>query len=138
MVTNIFEYAVRNKLRFPSTKGDLNVEQLWDVPLRSRDVFNLDAIAKGANRAIKEVSEESFVEKEKTPEHARLEMVLAVVKYVIDAKLTEERDAEKRAANRLEKDRLIAALADKQAGKLSEMTEAQLRRRIEKLDEETT
>ena len=45
---NIFEYAARSKIRFQSTKGELTVEQLWDVPLRSRDDFNLNAVAKAA------------------------------------------------------------------------------------------
>ena len=39
MTMNIFEYATRAKLRFASSRGDLTVEQLWDVPLRSTDGF---------------------------------------------------------------------------------------------------
>lgn len=90
MTTNIFEYATRTKLRFASTKGELTLEQLWDVPLRSRDDFNLNAVAKAANKAWKDISEESFVETAKTPEHTRRETALEVVKYVIDTKLAEE------------------------------------------------
>ena len=53
-----------------------------------------------ANKALKEVSEESFVETERTPAHARFENTLEVVKYVIDAKLADEDAAKKRAAAR--------------------------------------
>jgi hypothetical protein len=134
MADNIFEYATRSKLRFQSTRGELTTEQLWDVPLRSRDDFNLNAVAKAANKAWKDISEESFVETVKTPEHVRRETALEVVKYVIDEKLAEEELAKKRADNKIEKEKLLAILAEKQAGKLSELSEKELQRRIAALE----
>lgn len=134
MVTNIFEYAARSKLRFQSTKGELTAEQLWDVPLRSRDDFNLDVVAKAANKALKDISEESFVETAKTPEHGRRETALEVVKYVIKTKRDEEEAAKKRADNKIEKEKLLAILAEKQDGKLSELSEKELRNRIAALE----
>lgn len=131
---NTFEYVTRNKLRFPSTKGELTVEQLWDVPLRSRDDFNLNTIAKAANKAWKDISEESFVETKKTVVHERLEMVFEVVKYVIDVKLAEEKAAEKKAENAKEKARLLEILAEKQDGKLSALSETELKKRIAALE----
>lgn len=132
---NIFEYATRAKLRFTSIRGELTVEQLWDVPLRSRDDFNLNAIAKATNKAVKEVSEENFVETTKTAAHTRLEAALEVVKYVIDVKLGEEETAKARAAKKEEKEKLLAILAEKQAGKLSELSEKQLQQRIRDLED---
>ena len=134
MKTNLFEYATRNKLRFPSPRGEITLEQLWDVPLRSRDDFNLDTIAKAANKAWKEVSEESFVETEKTPAHTKREMTLEVVKYVIETKLAEEAAEKKRAENKLEKEKLLKILAEKQDGKLSELSEKELQKRIAALE----
>src|SRR5580704_13803311 len=104
MDPNIFEYATRNKLRFASARGELTLEQLWDVPLRSSDALNLDAVAKAANKAWKDLSEESFVDTAKTTAHVRLEIALEIVKYVIDAKLADERAAKKRADNKIEKE----------------------------------
>lgn len=132
-MTTMFEYAARNKLRFTSIKGELTTEQLWDVPLRSQSGFDLDAIAKGAKRAFTTATEESFVNTERTPEHARLEAAFEIVKYVIGVKLQEEATAKKRAENKAEKEQLLKALAEKQEGKLSKMSEAELRRRIEAL-----
>ena len=133
---NLFEYATRNKLRFPSTKGELTVEQLWDVPLRGKngDGFDLNTIAKTANKAWKDVSEESFVETAHTPEHTKRETTLEIVKYVIEVKLGEEEAAKKRADNKTEKEKLLKILAEKQAGKLSELSEKELQRRIAALD----
>ena len=91
-------------------------------------------MAKAANKALKDISEESFVEHTKTPEHTRCETALLLVKYVIDAKLVEEETAKRRADNKIEKEKLLAILAEKQAGKLSAMSEKEIQRRIEALD----
>lgn len=134
MATNLFEFATRNKLRFQSSKGELTVEQLWEVPLTAKDDFNLDAIAKTANKAWKDISEESFVRTARTPEHTKRETTLEVVKYIINVKLNEETAAKKRADNKVEKDKLLHILAEKQDGKLSELTEKELQRRIAALE----
>jgi hypothetical protein len=131
---NVFSYATRNKLRFTSVRGELTVEQLWDVPLRSKDDFNLNIIAKGANEELKAANEENFVETTKTPSHMRFELTLEIVKHIIEVKLGEEEKAKKRAENKKEKEQLLAALVEKQAGKLSEMSEQQLRKRIAALE----
>ena len=133
---NIFEYATRNKLRFTSIKGELTLEQLWDAPLRSNDGFNLNEIAKQANKTWKATTEESFVPTTKTPAHTRLESTLEVVKFVIDVKLRDEVEAERKAKNKLEREQLLAILAEKQQGKLSEMSETQLQKRIAALSDE--
>jgi len=134
-MSNIFEIATRQKLRFTSTKGVLSVEQLWDVPLRSRDDFNLNAVAKAASKALKEVSEESFVETKKTAEHAEREAAMEIVKYIIDIKLAEEAAAAARATKKQEKEKLLQILAEKQAGKLSELSEKELQKRIAALED---
>ena len=105
------------------------MEQLWDVPLRSRDDFNLNAVAKVANMA-KEAIEVSYVETTKTEANVRLETALEVVKYIIDVKLADEALAKKRAENKIEKEKLLAILAEKQDGKLSALSEAELKKRI--------
>lgn len=135
MDMNIFEYATRNKLRFTSLRGQLTAEDLWDVPLRSRDGFDLDAMARAANKAWKDLSEESFVAKAKTPEHTRREVALEVVKRVIEAKLADEAAAKKRADNKAEKAKLLAILAEKQDSKLSALSEKEIQDRIAALDE---
>ncbi len=132
---NIFEYATRSKLRFASIRGELTAEQLWDAPLRSRDDFNLNIIAKTASKALKDISEESFVETKKTAEHTRREVALEVVKYVIETKLAEEKAAETRAERKQEKEKLLAILAEKQDGKLSELSEKELQKRIAALSD---
>ena len=132
---NIFQYATRTKLRFQSVKGLLTVEDLWDVPLRSKDDFNLNAMFKAANKAWKDINEENYVDNTRTPEHTRRETVLEVVKYVIDTKLAEEEAEKTRTARKQEKEKLLKILAEKQGGKLSDLSERELKKRIEALDD---
>jgi len=133
--TNIFEYAARHKLRFTSSKGSLTAEQLWDIPLRSDDGFNLDVIAQTANKALKAASEESFVSTTRTPTHTRLEVALEVVKRVIEVKLADEAASKDRARKRAEKEELLRILAEKQKGALSKLSEQELQKRIAALEE---
>jgi hypothetical protein len=138
MTMNIFEYAARNKVRFQSTKGELSFEQLWDLPLRpkdSKDDFHLDAVARAANKAWKEISEESFVKTGKTSEHTRREVTFEIVKYVIATKLVDEEVAKTRVSRKLEKEQLLSVLAEKQLGKLSDLSVKALKERIAALEE---
>ena len=134
METNMFEYATRNKIRFSSTKGELTVENLWDLPLLSKDGFDLDAVARTANKTLKDLTEESFVRTERTPKIAKAEATLEIVKHVISVKLAEEEAAKKRAANKVERDKTLAILAEKQEGKLSALSEKELQKRIADLE----
>lgn len=134
--TNPFEAATRLKLRLASVRGDLSIEMLWDIPLRSRDDFNLDHVAKTASRAAKELSEESFVETAaRTPAQVRAGLALEVVKYVIEVKLAEEAADKQRADRKLEKEKLLRILAEKQDGKLGELGEKELQKRIAALSD---
>lgn len=58
---------------------------------------------------------------------------LELVKLVIATKLDEEAAAKTRAVNKTEREKLLKILAEKQEGKLSSLSEAELRRRIEAL-----
>lgn len=58
----------------------------------------------------------------------------SLVKHVIGVKLAEEETAKKRADNKVEREKLLKILAEKQEGKLSELTERELQKRINALD----
>ena len=127
---NIFEVAVRQKWRFGSNRGQLSVEQLWDVPLRSKDGFDLNAVAVAASLIVREAADESFVEAVRTAEQGRAETVLEIVKHVIAVKLAEEEAAQDRITRRAEKNRLLEALAQKQSARLGELSEKEIQKRL--------
>lgn len=104
------------------------------MPLRSKDDFNLDKIAKGVHRELEAASEESFVDAaENNPAKKLLEGKFGVVKHVIAVKIGEEEEAKTRAENKQEYEKLLKILAEKQDGKLSELSEKELKKRIEAL-----
>ena len=113
----LFEQATRLKLRFDTPNGLLTVEDLWDLPLTSARRANLDDIAKGLNRAVKETEEESFV----TPRASNTELGLKfeIVKHVIAAKMREN-EAERTAADKKrQRERIMEIMAQKQDSELA-------------------
>jgi hypothetical protein len=129
----IFEKATREKFRYPSTKGLLTTEQLWELPLTAKSGFSLDDVAKAVNAELKAIATESFVATETNPAKATLETKLEVVKHVIAIRLAEDQAAKAAAAKKLEKEKLLAVLGRKQDAVLENLTEAELLARINNL-----
>lgn len=134
---DLFEQAARLKLRFPSTRGDLTAEQLFDLPLLSPgDRFDLDTVAKSVNAALKATSEESFVSTAVHPAATKHQLQLDVVKSVIATKQSEAAAAKRRADRAAERRRLVEALGDKQDEKLRAMSISSIQKRLDELDQQ--
>lgn len=129
----IFEKATREKFRYPSTKGLLTTEQLWELPLTAKSGVSLDDVAKAVNAELKAIDTESFVATETNPAKATLKTKLEVVKHVIAVRLAEDQAAKAAAAKKLEKEKLLAVLGRKQDAVLENLTEAELLARINNL-----
>lgn len=128
---NLFKIAARNKMRFPSPKGALIAEQLYDLRLP-----DLDAVARAVNSELKSLTEESFVEIRPDPRKGMLQDQLDLVKEVIADKLADKAAAERRQRKADLRKTLTAALARKQDEALSSASIDELRRQIAELDEE--
>lgn len=127
MTTNIFEYAVRNKVRFPF-KGMISVEDLWDLSLT-----NLDSIYKTLNKQVKQSEEESLLNT-KTDVDTELEVQIAIIKHIVSVKLAEQEAREKAAAKKAQKQKIMSIIAKKEDENLDNMSIDQLRKLLE--DEE--
>ena len=130
---NIFEQATRRAIRFESAKGDLSVEQLWDLPLQSRNQFDLDTVAKTVNRQLNAVTEESFVSVRENPAKETLSLKLEIVKHIISVKLQEAEEARNRANKASEKEKLLRLLDEKQNEALRALTPEELQERLKAL-----
>ena len=130
---NIFEQATRRAIRFESAKGDLSVEQLWDLPLRSRNQFDLDTVAKTVNRQLNAVTEESFVSVRENPAKETLSLKLEIVKHIISVKLQEAEEARNRATKASEKEKLLRLLDEKQNEALRALTPEEIQERLKAL-----
>ena len=118
-----FEKASRLKLRFSTNKGELSVEDLWDLSLES-----LDTIAKAVNKKLKDESEESFIGK-KSSNNAVLELKMDILKEVIEVKL-KEKEAK---ASRVIKSAKLAQLKELANNKANEQLSGMSLEEINKL-----
>lgn len=126
--TNIFEYAVRNKIRFPF-KGMISVEDLWDLSLE-----NLDSIYKTLNKQIKQSEEESLLIT-KTSVDTELEIQIAIVKYIVSVKLEEQEAREKVAAKKAQKQKIMSIIATKEDEALQNRSVEELRKMLEEFND---
>lgn len=127
-VNNIFEYAVRNKIRFPF-KGLISVEDLWDL-----SVSSLDSIYKILNKQIKDSEEESLLSA-KTNVDTELEVQIAIVKHIVSVKLAEQEAREKAAAKKAQKQKIMSIIAAKEDEELQNSSVDDLRKMLDELDD---
>jgi restriction endonuclease S subunit len=127
-VENIFEYAVRNKVRFPF-KGMISAEDLWDLSLT-----NLDSIYKTLNKQVKQSEEESLLQT-KTKVDEELEVQIAIVKYIVSVKLAEQEAREKASAKKAQKQKIMSIIAAKQDEALQNSSIDDLQKMLDELGE---
>jgi hypothetical protein len=131
---DLFLLAARKKFRFPSTKGDLTVEQLWDLPLTSVRSDDLDTVAKTINREFKATDEESFVVKTTNPNRGVLEAKLEIVKIIIATKQDEAREAKERNDKAERKRTIMEAIRTAEERELSTASKDELLKLLSELD----
>jgi len=123
----IFEKAVRLKVRFLSRRGPLTVEDLWDLPLTE-----LDAIYKQMNVKAKAAKEESLLEV-RSDEDRLTDLTISIVKHIVTVRLEEQEQRKTAAANKAKKDKILEILAKKQDASLESMSEEDLKKMVESL-----
>lgn len=120
---NIFEQATRMQLRFETQRAMLSVEDLWKLPLSGNNDFNLDYIAIGINKKIKEKQTESFVTENKNDSMVKeLELKLDILKHIIAVKLNEKKNAENKLILQQKREKLLRIKESKEDEALKEMT----------------
>ena len=133
-MTDIYKYAAQNGLRFPSIRGELVAEQLFQLPLSSRTGFDLDNVAKSVNAELKAAGEESFVATVTNPAQKMLEVALDVVKDVIATKQAENAAALARQHRTEERRKLLDAIGAKKDQALSASSIEELEQKLAALD----
>nr|DAJ47664.1 MAG TPA: hypothetical protein [Caudoviricetes sp.] len=123
---NMFEYATRNKVRFPF-KGQISVEDLWD--LRAND---LDTVFKTLNRQVKQSKEESLLTT-KTAEDTVLDIQIAIVKHIFDIKMQEANARLLDKEHKAQKQKIMAILANKQELELQNKSVDELQKMLEEI-----
>lgn len=121
---NVFEYATRKKVRF-QFKGQISVEDLWDLSLE-----NLDSIYKMLKAQAKAEQGESLLRKA-NPNEELLGVQIAIVTHIANTKL-EEREARQKDRERRERNaRIKEIIAQKQDADLQNKSVEELERMLE-------
>lgn len=126
-VKDIFEYVVRNKVRFPY-KGNITAEDLWDLP-----ITGLDNIFKTLNSQAKQSKEESLLDV-KSNEDEILDIQIAVVKHIVGVKLEEKAAKERKAENRAKKQKIMEIMAARNDKMLENASDEDLQKMLAELD----
>lgn len=131
----MYKFAAQHRLRFTSVRGELMVEQLFDLPLKSHSGFDLDSVARSIATELKTMDAESFVEDPSlNPRKRILEVSLEIVKDVIKTR-QEENSARLAKAKKAETRRkLLDALEAKQDEKLSSASVEEIEAQLAALD----
>lgn len=127
-IENLFEMATRSKLRFPSTKGELSVEDLWD--LSDKD---LDVVYKNLKDQEVKSSEESLLDDANVD--PKLTAAIGIVRYIFTTKRKEKLAEKERINKKLKQKKYIDALSKKQDEAIEKMSEAELRAMIDSFED---
>ena len=125
----MFEKAsrIRPKIRFNCSKGDLSVEDLWDLPLTSIiNNSNLDDIARGLHKQLKNDDDVSFVDKDKKSDEI-VQLKFDIVKHIIEFRLAQNTAKVEANEKAEKKQRILQALAESENKEFESKTPEELR-----------
>ena len=127
-MNSIFEFATRNKLRFPY-KGSISVEDLWDLSQKQ-----LNDVYKILKKELKLVSEEeNLMSLEKEDPYIELNIKVEIVKHIFNVKKVEAQQREDAVIKAEKKQRILDILAKKQDDSLNNMSEDELIKMLDAL-----
>lgn len=123
----MYKEALKMKLRFATSKGNLSTEDLFSLNLQ-----DLDKIAVGLDEELSKRPKKSFIS-DVTPETKVVELRFNIVKDIINTKLAEKVAKEQSKEKQAKKAQLMEILARKQAESLENLSEEELLKRIQEL-----
>ena len=129
----MFEQATRLKLRYDTPRGQISVEDLWDLPLTHEKSLNLDDIAKELFIKLQSNVGLSFVKKETSINDIH-QLKFDIVKRIIDIKMKELDDRKLAASNKQMKDKLLNIIAERKDEELKNKPIEELVAMVEKLE----
>ena len=127
----MFEEATKLKLRFTTARGNISVEDVWDLPLLNSEI-SLDNLAKFLYQELEDEGKKSFVVKKNKVSHI-LELKFNIVKHIIQVRLDEIEEKELLAENKAKKDKILGILSDKEDESLRDMSESKLKKMVKDL-----
>jgi uncharacterized membrane protein len=103
-----YKLASKQKLRFQTSKGNLSVEQLWEL-----SEAELDALAVSLEDEYNQSGKKSFLVKRSVKDKTT-KMKFDIVLDILNTKVEERQSAEERAEKRAKNKKIIELIAEKQ------------------------
>lgn len=126
LIMNIFEYALRNRLRF-NYKGIISTEDLYNLNLTS-----LDNIFKELNQKNKEANEESLLA-DRTIQDEEIDIKIQIIKHIVALKIDAQEAHVQQAQSKQQKQKVLKAIADKQDESLNSLSVDELNKLLKSL-----
>lgn len=125
MTQDIYKYAAKHKLTFNTTKGILNVSDLFDLKVEV-----LDKIYSELKKQEDSANTFTLLEK-KTSEKEVLEIKIAIVKDIVEDKLQAIETAKKAAETKAKNQRILELIAKKKDQELEGKSIEELEKMLE-------
>lgn len=130
---SMFEKASRLKLRFDTNKGQLTVDDLWDLPLTSQTgKANLDDVARSLHRQLKNDDNVSFVETNRRSDET-IQLKFDIVRHIIDVRLAEMKAASEARTIAQQKQMIMELIADKKVESLKSLSVEELENKLKEI-----
>lgn len=124
---SIFQRAAKAKLRFPTNKGSINTEDLYDIPLTT-----LDKLAVALHTKLESTETKSFLSAVPTSD-TKTRLQFEVAKGVLDERLATAATNAAAGEKREQKQRILALIANKQDEQFAGQTIEELTAALDKL-----
>lgn len=122
---SIYKEASRRKLRFTTIKGQLSVEQLWQL-----SVTDLDELAVELEKAYqKSDSSKSFI-KVKTSADKTAKLMFDIVLDVLQTKVEEQENSLKAMETKAHNEKILGLIAKKQEASLEGLSIEELEKQL--------
>lgn len=124
----MYKKALRNKLRFSTTKGKLTTEDLFDLSLA-----DLNNLAIALDKKLSETPRKSFIS-DIAPDTQEDELRFNIVKDIINLKLAERNAAQNAKAKAAEKAQLLEILHRKKNEALENLSVEEIEAKLASLE----
>lgn len=127
--TNLFEIATKEKFRY-NFKGVITTENLWEL-----SVEDLNTVYQQLSDDYSKMSRATLIKTTKfNKEKTNIRMKIAIVEYIVNAKMEEAMGAANAILKKAEKEKILAAIADKENSEFASKSKEELLDMLNKLD----
>jgi len=136
----MFALATRKKLRFATAKGEISVEDLWDLPRHNinekgsiQNPMSLKSIARKIQAQLKDMDVvDEFDDKDEleNEEITILKLKLDIVRYILKVKLEEFENKKNQSQIKEDNQRILEIIERKKAQELENLSVEELMKKI--------